>query len=252
MRVVCEHCGKPLNLPDDKIPDRPFTVSCPACKGRLHIDPAAYEDPGDATRAVYNDPSAGWPAAPAFPAAAAPAFPVAAATAEPVFGGGARPRSPHDTGSFSRLTALSPADQALIEHFPPVALIASLGLPPAPEMTELLRSIGMEEVRHYTDLQEACQEALEADVGILLLRVDKAAPPPFEALTPVYKIPAEIRRRVFVALLAENVRSLDGQAAFYLQVNCVLSSQEMEAFPLKLRRALLHHLRMYRYWSSDE
>ncbi len=66
---------------------------------------------------------------------------------------------------------------------------------------------------------------------MLLVRVDKAAPPPFEALRPIYRLPAEIRRRVFVALLADNVRSLDGQAAFYLQLNCVLSSQEMEKFP---------------------
>lgn len=251
MKVVCEHCGKPLNLPDDKIPDRPFTVACPACKGRLHIDPAAYEDPGDATRAVVPEAAPNWPAA-APAAAPAPATFSPPAPAEPVFGTSSRPRSPHDTGSLTRITPLTPADQALLEHFPPVALVASLGLPPAPELTELLRAIGMEEVRHYTDLQEACQEALEADVGILLLRVDKAAPPPFEALTPVYKIPAEIRRRVFVALLAENVRSLDGQAAFYLQVNCVLSSQEMDSFPIKLRRALLHHLRLYRYWSGEE
>lgn len=243
MRVVCEHCGKPLNLPDDRIPDRPFTVACPACKGKLHIDPAAYEDPGDATRAVVPEAAPNWPAA-------APATPAAAA--EPVFGTSSRSRSPHDTGSLTRITPLTPADQALLEHFPPVALVASIGLPPAPELTDLLRAIGMEEVRHYTDLQEACQEALEADVGILLLRVDKAAPPPFEALTPVYKIPAEIRRRVFIALLAENVRSLDGQAAFYLQVNCVLSSQEMDSFPIKLRRALLHHLRLYRYWTGEE
>lgn len=206
-------------------------MTCPYCKGRISIDPGA---PG------------------AVPPAAAPA---PAGPAEPVWspsGAAPRHRSPHDTGSLTRLIPLSAADQQLLEPFPPVALVASLGLPPAPELTELLQAIGMEEVRHFTDLPEACEEALEAGVGILLIRVDKAAPPPFEALRPVYRLPADTRRRLFVALLAENVRSLDGQAAFYLQVNCVLSSQEMESFPTKLRRALVHHLRLYRFWGAEE
>ena len=248
MRIVCEHCAKPLNLPDDKIPDRPFTMTCPACKGRLHIDPSRLEDPGDETRAVHPEPPASQPA----PSFAPP--PAAAAATEPVWSpsGSHRQRSPHDTGSLTRITPLSPADQQLLDHSPPIALVVSLGLPPAPELTELLQLIGMEEVRHLTDLGAACDEALESEVGILLVRVDKAAAPPFEALAPIYKLPAEIRRKVFVALLAENVRSLDGQAAFYLRVNCVLSSQEMESFPLKLRRALLHHLRLYRFWNAEE
>ncbi len=260
MRVTCEHCGKQLNLPDDKVPDRPFTMTCPACKGRLHIDPtAAGHDPGDETRSLAPE-AASWLAPsppPQFgaPAPATPSVAPAAATAEPVWspsGAAARYRSPHDTGSLKRLTPLSPAEQALLEHFPPTAVVVSLGLPPAPELTELLQAIGMEEVRHFTELQEACDEVMETEVGILLLRVDKAAPPPFEALRPVYRLPAELKRRVFIALLADNVRSLDGQAAFYLQVNCVLSSQEMESFPGKLRRAVLHHLRLYRYWSAEE
>jgi hypothetical protein len=240
MRVVCEHCGRQLNLPDDKVPDRPFTMTCPGCKGKLHIDPKAVagENSGDETRNAYPEP---------VPAAHA-------AAGEQVWSpnGGARQRSPHDTGSLTRLTALAPADQQLLDRASPLALVASLGLPPAPELTELLQSVGMEEVRHFSDLAEACEEAAEADVGVLLIRVEKATPPPFDALTPVYKLPAEIRRRVFVALLAENVRSLDGQAAFYLQINCVLSSQEMESFPTKLRRALLYHLRLYRYWAAEE
>ncbi len=251
MLVVCEHCSKPLNLPDEKVPDRPFTMTCPACKGKLHIDPTAVagESLGDETRAVFPEAAApAWPAAPAGPTAT----PATAPRAEPNWASPARPRSPHDTGSMTRLTAISPADQLLLEHFPPVALVANLEMPPAPELTELLQMVGMEEVRHFTSLAEACEEALEADVGVLLVRVDKAAPPPFEALGLVYKIPAEIRRRLFVALFAENVRSLDGQAAFFLQVNCVLSSQEMESFPLKLRRALLHHLRHYRFWGAEE
>lgn len=232
MLVVCEHCARPLNLPDDKIPDRAFSMTCPYCKGRLQIDPAAAPPPP----------------APAEPAPAEPAPP------EPLWNpsGAPRPRSPHDTGSFSRLAPLSGTDQALFDLFPPVALVASLELPPAPELTALLQAIGMEEVRHFRDLQEACDESLESGVGILLVRVDKAAPPPFEALRPIYRLPADVRRRLVVALLAENVRSLDGQAAFYLQVNCVLNSQEMETFPSKLRRAVLHHLRHYRYWGVEE
>ncbi len=115
MRVVCEHCGKPLNLPDDKVPDRPFTMTCPACKGRLHIDPNA-----------GGEASATKPAPP-IPSRRPPPIRCGARAAPPP--ATARRSTP---AASKRLTPLSPAEQLLLDQHPPIALVASLGLPPAP------------------------------------------------------------------------------------------------------------------------
>lgn len=257
MRIVCSLCGAAHQVPDEKVPDRAFTMTCPACRGRFHVDPAALGtgpepawDAGDDTVATLEPP----PARKSGPAAPAPVpAPAPPPTPDPLLGAApARQRSPHDTGSLTRITPLPPAEQKLLDRLTPVAFVVALEGGPMPELTDQLRLVGIDEVRHFTDLQEACEEALETDVGVLLIRLDKAPPPPCEPLAPIRKLPAETRRRMFTALIAENVRSLDGQVAFYLQVNCVLGSQELDSLPVKLRRAILHHLKIYRYWSAED
>ena len=56
----------------------------------------------------------------------------------------------------------------------------------------------------------------------------------------------------FVVLMAGNLKSLDGQTAFYLQMNCLVNSQETARIPVNIQRALLFHLRHYRYWHLQE
>jgi hypothetical protein len=252
MRIVCSLCGAAHQVPDEKVPDRAFNMTCPACRGRFHVDPAllaseASWDAGDDTVATGEPP-------PAKPRASAPAVALAApAAADPLLDAAPqRKRSPHDTGSLTRITPLPPVEQKLLDRLTPVAFVVAVEGGPMAELTDQLRLLGIDEVRHFTDLQEACEEALETDVGVLLVRLEKAPPPPCEPLAPIRKLPAETRRRMFTALVAENVRSLDGQVAFYLQVNCVLGSQELESLPVKLRRAILHHLKLYRYWSAED
>ena len=138
-----------------------------------------------------------------------------------------------------------------MEGLPPIAYVANLELAPDVEVTRNLQKIGMEEVKNFTDLAEACEHLQENEAGILLVRMTKASAPPCEPLEPIYKLPFDVRRRTFVALMAENVKPLDGQVAFYLQVNCLLNSQEMGAMAIKLRRALLHDLRLYRFWDEE-
>lgn len=267
MRIVCDLCQTPLNVPDGKIPDRPFTMTCPVCKGRFHVDPAALGaapppswNGGDDTvdAGLSRHPPAGSSAppqaafAPSPQAAPSPALAPNASHAISELSGPIRQRSPHDTGSLTRITPLPPAEQKLLDRVTPVAFVVCLDGRPMPEITEQLQLIGLDEVRHFTDLQEACEEAMETEIGVLVIKMEKAAPPPCEPLTPVHRLPAETRRRTFTALIAENVRSLDGQVAFFLQVNCVLSSTELESLPVKLRRALLHHQKAYRYWAAED
>ena len=64
-------------------------------------------------------------------------------------------------------------------------------------------------------------------------------------------IPYPVRRRIFVALTASNVATLDGMVAFMLQVNCLIKSSDLPRLPYYLRRAVLHHLRLYQHWEME-
>lgn len=204
MRVDCEHCGKALQVPDDKVPDGAFTLTCPGCREKIRVDPA----PETATSA-------------------------------------------HDVEHDGELRSLRGHEVELLDSLSPVAFVAHLEGGEGGDHSALnaqLKTLGMKEIRHFGDLAQACERAEEAEAGILLVRMTKAPAPPCEPLEPIYKLPFKARRRTFVALVADNVRTLDGQVAFYLQVNCLVHGSELPRLAVPLRRALLHDLRLYRHW----
>ena len=252
MNISCGECSQQFNLPDEKVPQRAFSIACPACKGRIVVDP---------TQGAAPVPPAAAPSAAAPPAAAPQAPGVQASGAQPQAPAPVEPSSSSsddpdrdtmvDTGTFTRLTPLRSTDLKLIEGIPPIAYVVNHDLSADQEVTRNLQKIGMEEVRNFTDVAEACEHLQENEAAIFLVRMTKASAPPCQPLEPIYKLPFDVRRKTFVALMAENVKPLDGQVAFYLQVNCLLSSQEPGAMAIKLRRALLHHLRLYRFWDVE-
>ena len=214
MRITCDNCSKELELPDEKVPDRAFSVACPSCSHRIVVDPDAGPE---------------------------------GATEEAVSEGIEEAQIP----VRGRLTPLRSTDVALLENQPPIAFVAHQDVEPSPRVTRELQRIGMQEVRDFGDLQEACDFLLESEAAVLLVRMAKASAPPCEPLTPIYRLPLDVRRQVLVALMADNVKSLDGQVAFYLQVNCLLSAREMDTMAADLRRALIYHLRLYRHWNVE-
>lgn len=226
MKIACPSCQRQLHLPDDKVPARPFAVTCPACKGRIEVDPA--RQTGAAS------------AAPAAPPAAAAAS--AAAGSADAAGGEA----------FDPLPPMRELDKELLASIYPVAAVVCLATVPVERYEAGLRRVGIEEVRRFDDLAAAGEAMLESDFAVLLILTDRASAPPCAPLKPLYALPLAVRRRTLVALVADNVRSLDGQTAFYLQVDCLISSQEIAKFPTHLLRALLFHLRLYRYWGVQE
>lgn len=230
MQITCTGCRRQLNLPDEKVPSQPFALTCPACKSRIHVDPSA---PAAAKTAAPSPSPA--PAAGAGEGEPAPK----AGGASPTAGGAA---------DFEPLPPIRDLDKELLAELYPIAALVRLGAA-APERFEAgLRLLGMEEVRHYSDLAAATDEMLDIDFAIVLILTDRATPPPCEPLKPLYDLPLSVRRDTFVALVADNVRSLDGQTAFYLQVNCLINAQDTTKFPVHLQRALLFHLRHYRHW----
>ncbi len=236
MRISCPHCTKALTLADNKVPAGPFHLTCPACQKRFPVDGST--TPQAAAKASAETATTETGTAPtntAVPATPAPTPP--------------SPASPSETPFDDELHPLRPAERELMASMPPVAFIVDLAASPIAGLRDALQQLGMEDIRHFETLDDAVEGLMDIEAGMLLIRMDKASAPPCEPLKPLETLGYAARRNTFVVLMADNVRSLDGQLAFYLQVNCLIATQDVGRFAPRVRRALLHHLRLYRHWA---
>ena len=70
-------------------------------------------------------------------------------------------------------------------------------------------------------------------------------PPPLDAMAPIISLLPVDRRRSFFVLVADNLRTLDGNAAFLYGVNLVVSRKDLPQFPDIYREAHAAHERLY-------
>lgn len=80
---------------------------------------------------------------------------------------------------------------------------------------------------------------------VVFLNPPQMTAPPLEALGPIMSIVPMERRRSFFVLIAENLRTLDGNAAFLYGVNLVVAAKDLGQFPQIFRDAHAAHDRLY-------
>lgn len=71
------------------------------------------------------------------------------------------------------------------------------------------------------------------------------APPPLDSMGPILSLVPADRRRSFFVLVADNLRTLDGNAAFLYGVNLVVAKKDLPQFPDIYREAFAAHQRLY-------
>jgi hypothetical protein len=80
---------------------------------------------------------------------------------------------------------------------------------------------------------------------VVFLHPPQMTPPPLEAMGPIMSIVPVERRRSFFILIADNLRTLDGNAAFLYGVNLVVATKDLGQFPQIFRDAHAAHERLY-------
>ncbi len=81
---------------------------------------------------------------------------------------------------------------------------------------------------------------------LILMVTDEVSSPPFEPLQPVRQLPPVERRDTFVVLISNNLKTLDGSAAFFYEVNMILNKRDISKVPQALAVALEAHKKLYR------
>jgi len=80
---------------------------------------------------------------------------------------------------------------------------------------------------------------------VVFLHPGELGPPPLDSLGPIMSVVPSERRRSFFILVADNLRTLDGNAAFLYGVNLVVATRDLGQFPQIYRDAYAAHERLY-------
>lgn len=80
---------------------------------------------------------------------------------------------------------------------------------------------------------------------VVFLIPAQITPPPLESMAPVISVIPADRRKSFFILVAEGLRTLDGNAAFLYGVNLVVAAKDVGQLPQIFREAHVVHERAY-------
>jgi hypothetical protein len=80
---------------------------------------------------------------------------------------------------------------------------------------------------------------------VVMLNPAQVTPPPLADFGPIISLTPADRRKAFFILFSENLRTLDGNAAFLYGVNLVVAPKDLGAFQQIYRDAFSYHERLY-------
>ena len=223
MQATCPQCSNRVNIDDARAPERAFSVKCPKCQTAVRF-------PGRAA-AVPGSPAP-------VPAASGPAA-APAATPPPPAGG-----SPVAVGS----EALSQLRREVMESgragptqvlvgVPDRAIAGALTLP----LTRLGHSI------EVLDTPEEGGRLLEQGVyGIVITTRTAAVPGKTEMLYQrITRLNPDARRRIFLILVGEDLKTGDGIQAFVLQADFIVNPKDASSIEGALLNAMAERNRVY-------
>lgn len=223
IRIHCNACHRPILVDETKLPMREVTFPCPACKSPLTVD-------------RRNPNQAAAPAAPA----AAPAGPSGPPPAAP------KPAPPTPLAPQSAPPPDESSDAILEDDLAAKALIVGADSPAARQAAEAL---GFSPVHLPT--VEACRDYyMQEYPPVVFLCPATLTRPPLEDMAPITNLGPADRRRSFFILLADGLRTLDGNAAFFYNVNMVVANKDVGSINQIYRDAEGYHRRMYSsFWA---
>jgi uncharacterized protein YbaR (Trm112 family) len=97
----------------------------------------------------------------------------------------------------------------------------------------------------YSDVVKAREYFNQELPQVVFVNPPQMTPPPLENLGAIMSVVPAERRRSFFVLIADNLRTLDGNAAFLYGVNLVVATKDLGQFQQIFRDAHAAHERLY-------
>jgi hypothetical protein len=127
------------------------------------------------------------------------------------------------------------------EGFGAKALIVGNDLPALRQAAKLVGFVPL----HISAAPQARDYYLQEFPPLVILNPGQITAPPLESMQPIISLTPADRRKSFFILVSENLRTLDGNAAFLYGVNLIVAQKDIGAFQQIYREAFGYHERLY-------
>lgn len=118
-----------------------------------------------------------------------------------------------------------------------------------PAIRQALKVVGFS-THHAPTPQQGRDYFMQEFPAVVMLNPGQLTPPPLEAMAPIVSLMPSDRRKSFFILVSENLRTLDGNAAFLYGVNLIVAPKDLGSFAQIYRDAHGYHERLYGPMSS--
>ncbi|MCX5879231.1 MAG: zinc-ribbon domain-containing protein [Deltaproteobacteria bacterium] len=220
MEVTCGQCKSRFNIPDDKVPkDKVLKLNCPKCKGKISLGGEAPEQPAKADgsgefRMKVIDPTAGR-------------------------------KTPEESYGYEDYAG----DQALdfFEEGIKLALIMTNS-----SMNEDRLRSGIEIIGYKCIPTPNTRDAIgklrfhHFDLIILADGFDNQPLDQSVIVNYLNRLSMSVRRKIFLALISDNYKTMDNMMAFAMSANVVVNSKDIEKLHLILKKAVSENERFYK------
>lgn len=220
MEVTCGQCKARFNIPDDKVPkDKILKLNCPKCKGKILLGGEAPEQPAKADesgafRMKFIDPKAGR-------------------------------KAPEESYGYEDYAG----DQALdfFEEGIKLALIM-----PNSSMNEDRVRAGIEIIGYKCITTPNTRDAIgklrfhHFDLIILADGFDNQPVDHSVIVNYLNRLSMSVRRKIFLAVISDNFKTMDNMMAFAMSANVVINSKDIEKLHLILKKAVSENERFYK------
>jgi len=136
---------------------------------------------------------------------------------------------------------VAPETQEEGEGFGAKALIVGNDHPALRQAAKLIGCMPL----HMAAAAQAREFFVQEYPPVVMLNPAQVTAPPLESMQPIVSLTPADRRKAFFILFAENLRTLDGNAAFLYGVNLVVAFKDLAAFQQIYREAMAYHERLY-------
>ena len=113
-----------------------------------------------------------------------------------------------------------------------------------PSLRQAMKLVGLLPV-HYANPEQARDRYMQEVPQVVVLNPPQVTAPPIESMQAMTNLPSAERRKSFFILVSDNLRTLDGNAAFLYGVNLTVATKDLGSMTQIYKEAYGHHERMY-------
>jgi hypothetical protein len=114
----------------------------------------------------------------------------------------------------------------------------------SPALRQAAKLIGFMPI-HMAAPAQARDYFMQEYPPVVMLNPAQITPPPLADFAPIISLTPIDRRKAFFILFSDNLRTLDGNAAFLYGVNLVVAPKDLGAFQQIYKEAFSYHERLY-------